>query len=259
MSNGSTDATCIEIDNTGDGIMTVNWVGGKLTTAGSDGKCLYVTGGNNVDTMFSSTFFQSRASSNPDVAVVVDDGCSGISIINCVFGLGAYTAAHFDYPIRFNGQVSNLVLTGNRAGDARSGLLIDWVSQPTTLFETRIIKDNITPDLRLPYSVSMSGLGVTAATIPLNDEAAYKIRAIVLGRTGTTSNRSMYEVVGLFYRDGGGVATLQGSLVTPIAVESASAMDATLSVSGNDVNLVLGSISGQTTVFDYDLEIIQNT
>ena len=111
----------------------------------------------------------------------------------------------------------------------------------------------------MPYTLFVaSATTSTGATITLEDEAAYKIKAKVLGKNGNTTQRCMYEVIGLFYRDGGGVATLEGSLVTPVSVESDANLNATLSVSGNDVILELTSFTGGTTVFDHDLEISEN-
>jgi hypothetical protein len=81
-----------------------------------------------------------------------------------------------------------------------------------------------------------------AQVVPLPDLAAWmcEMRATAC-ITGGPTDRACYNIVGLFYRNGGGV-TLQGALTNVVTIESNAAWDAKPVVSAN--NLAPGQVTG---------------
>jgi hypothetical protein len=88
-------------------------------------------------------------------------------------------------------------------------------------------------------AVQTTNATVTAAkTLALSDNTLYWFEADIIGRETGGTDRAYYKVAGLFYRQGGGGATLQGavaSVITAIETAGAAAWDATLAASGNNV------------------------
>jgi hypothetical protein len=82
-------------------------------------------------------------------------------------------------------------------------------------------------------------------TIALADNTTYIIKAMVVGREAT-NNRAAYQLSGCFYREGAGVATLQGSVSTDFSEESNASWDATLAVTGNNVEVRVTGVSAVT-------------
>jgi hypothetical protein len=72
----------------------------------------------------------------------------------------------------------------------------------------------------------------------LNDEEAIIVTAWISFKQATTARRGMYAVRALVYRDGGGSATIQGSVQDiHTAVETDAGYDGTITVSSNDVRV----------------------
>jgi len=88
--------------------------------------------------------------------------------------------------------------------------------------------------------------GSTTNATPLNtliftlkDETVYFLKARVVARdtAGTSLERAVYSFEGLFYREGAGSATQQGSISVLTSIETTAGLDATFSLSGNDVRV----------------------
>lgn len=82
------------------------------------------------------------------------------------------------------------------------------------------------------------GTTTPAKTLALSDNTLYWFEADIIGRQTGGTDRAYYKVAGLFYRQGGGAATLEGavaSVITAIETAGAAAWNATLAASGNNV------------------------
>lgn len=83
-------------------------------------------------------------------------------------------------------------------------------------------------------------------TFELADNTAYSFRCEVIGREGAT-HRAAYGIMGLFYRQGGGLATQQGTTQTlHTAIETNAGLDATYAVSGNNLLLQVTGLAATT-------------
>ena len=76
----------------------------------------------------------------------------------------------------------------------------------------------------------------TIQLMPMDDETTCNISAIVIGVESGGGNRASYEIIGTFYRSGGG-ATQQGTTTVLHSAESAAGWDATFDVNDNDVRI----------------------
>lgn len=86
----------------------------------------------------------------------------------------------------------------------------------------------------------------TIDTITLLDENTYHVEAEVIGVQSTGANRASYKIAGTVYRTAAGSATLQGSVTVLHSAESVAGLDATLTVSGNDVRVSITGIAAST-------------
>lgn len=76
----------------------------------------------------------------------------------------------------------------------------------------------------------------TCGSVTLEDTSVYKIEAEILGRETDGSNRAMYHLEGLFYREGG-VAVQQGATISLVTIESDAAWACVFDVNSNDVRV----------------------
>lgn len=76
----------------------------------------------------------------------------------------------------------------------------------------------------------------TVGSVSLADTSVYYIEATILARETDGSNRNLYHLEGLFYREGGG-ATQQDATTTITEIESAAAWDCVFDVNVNDVRV----------------------
>lgn len=105
-------------------------------------------------------------------------------------------------------------------------------------------------DVRVTGAVHTTNTTQTAAyTYTLSDNFVCGIEAMVVGRrTDATTDRALYKIAGLVYRQGGG-ATLQGTVANVITpIETDAAWDATLTVTGNTVSV---SVTGGSQTIDW--------
>jgi len=89
----------------------------------------------------------------------------------------------------------------------------------------------------------------SAARIVLDDENTYIVKAYVSGVKDDGTDRASYEVIATVYRTGAGTATLQGGVTVVHSQESNAAWDATLVVSGNDIQVQVTGVAGTTIVW----------
>jgi hypothetical protein len=88
----------------------------------------------------------------------------------------------------------------------------------------------------------------TILTLALSDNTVYTLIAEVLARDAAGVERAMYAKKALVYRQGGGAATLQGSVQSlHTDVETTAGLDVSISVSSNDA-LVQVTGLGSTTI-----------
>ena len=70
-----------------------------------------------------------------------------------------------------------------------------------------------------------------------NDDMACDVEVVVSAIRQGGAARASYHLIGTFYRDGGGGATLQGAVTSVHAVESVAGWDCELIVSNNDIQV----------------------
>lgn len=84
-------------------------------------------------------------------------------------------------------------------------------------------------------------------TKTLTDNMLYWVDVTVIGRDAAGTERAMYNKRALVYRQGGGGATIQGSVQNVVAdVETTGSMDGTITVSGDDVRVTVTGVAATT-------------
>lgn len=97
---------------------------------------------------------------------------------------------------------------------------------------------------------------VFSATMP--DEAAWAVTAWVVSKRSNTAARSMFAKRGLFYRDAGAGATIQGSVIDMHAdLYSSATPSCTMGVSGNDVQVLVTPETATSTTWLAKVEILK--
>jgi hypothetical protein len=91
----------------------------------------------------------------------------------------------------------------------------------------------------------------TCGDVTLEDTAAYYIETTVIGRETDGTNRNLYHLEGLFYREGGN-ATQQGATTSITTVESDGAWACVFDVSTNDVRV---RVTGAAATIDWKTTI----
>jgi len=106
--------------------------------------------------------------------------------------------------------------------------------------------------------VTTDGAYNTAATLALPDDTVWLLRVTAVGRRTDAAARAGYLREAVVFREGGGGATIQSTVGTPLTRESVTAWDATIGVSGNNVRINVRGAAGQTVnwVVAYTLEEI---
>ena len=259
---GATGTVCALLDNTGGKEMSFRWTAGHFSTPNT-ANAIKLTGGNRIDARVDTTVFISRASTTGGIPIVVDTGCSGLSVQGCSTTTSVSTATGLPfvdhtYFVEFVSTASSCTLTGNNAATC-SADLIKWTAIGTSNLETIIIKNNTAAKNKFPFTVTTSdATPTTVYAFALSDEKSYIIHAKVHAQNAAGSNRAYYEYKGLYYRDAGGGATLQGSVVTIAAIESDAAWGCALAVSSNSVNLNVTGAAGIGIEWMFDVEVTEN-
>ena len=86
------------------------------------------------------------------------------------------------------------------------------------------------------------------------DETTCNVRAIIVGVQSGGGNRASYELVGTFYRSGGG-ATQQGSTTVLHSAESNASWNAVLDADSNDVRVRVTGIAATDIRWQANLKI----
>lgn len=94
--------------------------------------------------------------------------------------------------------------------------------------------------------ITTDGVYSTIQTIPIPDDTVCLIEAQVVGLRADADGCSGYLHRAVIYREGGGAATIQGSVDSTLTRETVAAWDSTIQVSGNNVLVVVRGAAGQT-------------
>jgi hypothetical protein len=86
----------------------------------------------------------------------------------------------------------------------------------------------------------------TIATIPVQNNTVLMLETTVVARRTNAAGRGAYLRKAIVYREGGGAATIQGTVDSPLTRESAAAWDVTIAVSGSNVLVKVRGAAGQT-------------
>jgi len=86
----------------------------------------------------------------------------------------------------------------------------------------------------------------TCATLALLDENTYMVEALVVAVQSDGTDRASYKIACTAYRTAAGSATLQGGVGILYANESNAALDATFTVSGNNLLVTVTGIGAET-------------
>lgn len=86
----------------------------------------------------------------------------------------------------------------------------------------------------------------TAATLALPDDKVWLLRVTSVGRRTDAAARAGYLREAVIFREGGGNATIQSTVATPLTRESVTTWDVTISVSGSNVLIDVRGAAGQT-------------
>lgn len=235
-----------------------------------NGECLVVEGPAADSGLMSVVVNESRFSDRRQgvggpIANAVKIGASGVTIRNSLWiadntssGTDLITNTYIGYAIEFTAAVERFTIEGNdfyavTKYPAVLATLLDVTHDP----RKQVYRNNKCAVNHALWNASTS----TAATpvvikeVPLFDETITLIRAKVLIKQGNTSGRAAYVMEGMFYRDGGGVATAEGS-TSKVTFESAAGFDADFNVSGNSVQVRGTAANAVNTYMVADLEII---
>ena len=85
----------------------------------------------------------------------------------------------------------------------------------------------------------------TNGTLTLSDNTAVYVEATVIAMQSDGSDRNLYHLEGLFYRDGGG-ATQQGATTSITTIESEASCDCIFDVSSNSVRIRVTGVAAET-------------
>ncbi len=86
----------------------------------------------------------------------------------------------------------------------------------------------------------------TLATLALLDENTYYVEALICAVKSDGTDRASYKIACTAYRTAAGAATLQGGVTIIHASESNAALDATFTVSGNNLLATITGIAAET-------------
>lgn len=89
----------------------------------------------------------------------------------------------------------------------------------------------------------------TVDSITLLDENTYMLEAFVVGVQSDGTDRASYHIAVTVYRTAAGGATIQGTVTSLHTQESNASLDATFTVSGNDVRCSVTGIAAETWEF----------
>lgn len=156
-----------------------------------------------------------------------------------------------------DGASDRYVISSNVCTDNTTGALYDGGTGAK-----KSVKDNTGSNEDKPMShATLTTTDATVTTLwshTLADECTYYVKATIMGQSSDTSQRFAYERTCLAYRDGGGVATIQGQ-ATPVTIESTGTMDATFDTSANDLRLRVTGIAGTTLRWRAHVEVTKST
>lgn len=229
--------------------------GGRLYYNAEEGA--RIEGGTGVMIDGVSVCDNSTSSAGTYDGVYVAAGVSDFQILGTRPGSVRGTPVQCRYSIYVADGTSNrYVVEGNTCTEYATGAVYDGGSGPD-----KSVRSNTgakTSHIGTPNTLTTTDATVTTLwSHTLADEAAYYVRATVVGQASDTSVRFAYQRTCLVYRDGGG-ATIQGqsSLDT---IESNAAMDCTFDASGNDVRLRVTGLAGTTLRWRASVDLVRST
>ena len=132
-----------------------------------------------------------------------------------------------------------------------------WATPLTAPTDNYVLKVDTNPDPDTLYwapsiirkMAEIQTIGATQTTLvshTLLDENTYHVEAQVVAVQSDGTDRASYHLACTAYRTGAGAATLQGSVTSIHAQESNASLDATFTVSGNDIRVSVTGIAAET-------------
>lgn len=147
---------------------------------------------------------------HPDITD--SNGRSAYSVFNSVAGS--------DIKIRGSARLTGSNDTAIRATGTISEFPLDAVLQATNGAFTTM--GNVHSSGPLVVGATSTGASnIVLWQQGIGDESAYMVRAEITGKSADAAERRAAVITGLFYRDAGGVATLQGAAHTDMSIASA--------------------------------------
>ena len=177
---------------------------------------------------------------------------SGAAVVQqmAVHGVKFYNTGNQKYPLFFDSSnpadsITNFKFLDNEA-----------VGHEARDFPLTILPKKT--ELRHAFDYQTTDGNLTnAGYFTLPDESAFRIRTAVLGKKSDASQRAMYDVAALVYRDAAGSATIQGAVQdVHTAVESDANWDASIVVSGNVAAFQILGVAATTVDWRIQVEII---
>ena len=109
-----------------------------------------------------------------------------------------------------------------------------------------------------PYVIAGGAATQTPWVKTLADETAYYVRLYCMGQEVGGADRAMYGAAALVYRDGAGVATLEGGGTRDIIAyrESDITWDCDLGVNGNDLRVEIDGDGANVTNWSYEIHVL---
>ena len=134
-------------------------------------------------------------------------------------------------------DANSVAITGGAVDGTTVGSTTAAAGKFTTLEATGIITHDDT-QIKVATVSTTDATVTTIHTEALADESAYLIVANVVGKKDDSTDRATYIRRILVYRDGGGVATVQGAVDNELTVESNASWDCTITVDGGNNAIV---------------------
>lgn len=133
-------------------------------------------------------------------------------------------------------QQYGLIIDGSPTIDSlyiRNFIHSGSITKPGVSISSSAVLSNL--DIELTFdNTTTDATGTNTAFFTIPDLTAIRYRANVIAKSSTGADRAAYDKEMLAFRNGGG-ATIQGSVVTYMQVESNAAWDADVQVTGNFV------------------------
>jgi len=154
--------------------------------------------------------------------------------------------AKYSYLVNFTGDATNFVISGNDCRRCQFGV-IESTNLGLTNPEKRIASNNNGPSLE--YTQRLTTTDATPATImniALLDARVCHIQVAGSGVKSDGTDRASYEILGTFYRTGGGNVVQQGATTVLHSIESNAAWNFAFVLAGTTVQVKSTGVAATT-------------